>query len=137
MKLFSERPLLTFFVLTWLLSWPFWIASGVLGRRGGGPLDFHWLVAQIGVFGPALAALIVSGTVREELRKNSVRNALLFLPVLALGIFVAAGRPSSWAKLEPLASILTVILAAVVVLFFSPWNRRLLNPGTGERYERP
>lgn len=136
MQFIASRPLLSFLVLTWLLSWPFWIASGVLGR-GASLYDFHWLIALIGVFGPSLAALIVSATLKPELRKNSARIALLFVPVLLIGILIATRKPSTRFDAGMLATFLAILLAAAVLLFFSPLNRRLLMPTTGERFEKP
>lgn len=133
-KTSSNRELFAFLVLTFLISWPLWIASGVLARGGAGPLDSRWLVAQVGVFGPSLAALIVSGASRPELRRNSVQIILLFLPVFAVGLLIAAAQPITNLELGPVTSILVAVAALAVLLFFSPWNRRLLTPGTGTRH---
>ena len=70
-----------FLVLLGLLSWPIWVASGVLPRAGAGAYDWRWLFAQIGVFGPSLAALIVSGALCKKLRRNNLRILTVLLPV--------------------------------------------------------
>ncbi len=134
MKTRAHRELFAFLGLTFIISWPLWIASGVLSRSGAGPLDSRWLVAQVGVFGPTLAALIVSAASRPELRRNTVQMLLLFLPVFTVGLFIAAARPETNLELGPVTTILVAIAALAVVLFFSPWNRSLRNPGTGERH---
>ncbi len=53
MNRLRQRPLLSFFVLTYLISWGFWIPMSVTGSAGG-PFQI------IGTFGPALAAVITS-----------------------------------------------------------------------------
>jgi len=121
-----------------VLSWPIWLASGVLSRGGSGPYDLRWLVAQIGVFGPTFAALIVSGTAAGELRRNSLRAIPIVLaPLVVPGLLIAQAAPAKVAQLPPLPSVAAVIVAAVVVAFFSPLNRRLLLPATGEPQARP
>ena len=134
----SAKHLWLFLVLVFLWSWTIWMVSGVLPRAGTGGYDFRWLVAQIGVFGPSLAALAVSATVRRELRQNSLR----ILPVLVLalvgpGVFIAESSPSSVAEFGILPSVVTVIVGAVMILSFSPVNRRLRSPGTGQVQEKP
>ncbi len=105
-----------------------------MARDSTGPLDLRWLLAQVGVFGPSLAALIVSGAVHPGLRRNSARIGLLFVPVLILGILIALARPRTGIEVGPFMSMLAVIVAVAVVLFFSPLNWGLLTPGTGERH---
>jgi membrane protease YdiL (CAAX protease family) len=134
----SNKYLWGFLALTCLLSWPVWFASGVLVRRGVGVYDFQWLLAQVGVFGPALAGLIVSGLMRKELWRNHLRLLpFLLLPLVLPGILIAQSAPSGPAEFPPLPAIVTVVVAATVALFFSPLNSRLLNPGTGKPYEKP
>jgi membrane protease YdiL (CAAX protease family) len=62
---------------------------------------------------------------------------VLLLPLVLPGLLIAAGAPSRVAELSPLPSVVTVAVAIVVILFFSPLNRRLSSPGTGETYGRP
>ena len=138
MEVRSNRYLWGFLALTCLLSWPVWFASGVLVRRGLGAYDFQWLLAQVGVFGPALAGLILSGFMRKGLWRNHLRLLpFLLLPLVLPGILVAMSAPSGPAEFPPLPAIVTVVVATIVALFFLPLNNRLLSPGTGERYERP
>jgi len=134
----SNRPLWAFLILTCLLSWPIWFASGVLPRAGLGVYDVRWLLAQIGVFAPSLAALIVSGAMRRDLLRNNLRMLpILLLPLAVPGILVAMNEPSKVAELPVLPATLAVGVAAVVALFFSPLNRRLYVPGTGKRHDGP
>ncbi len=134
----SNGSLWAFLALTCLLSWPIWIASGVLPRAGAGAYDARWLVAQIGVFGPSVAALIVSGAARAELRRNNLRIFLVILaPLVVPGALVAASAPAAIAELPWAPSVATVVVGALVVLFFFPASRRLLTPGNGAPQERP
>lgn len=137
-KTTSNGYVWSFLVLTCLLSWPFWLASGVLPRRGLGAFDFRWLFAQIGVFGPSLTALLVSGIIRKELRYNTLRMLpALLLPLVIPGVLTAANAPLGVAEFRPLPSVVTVVVSTAVILFFSPLNRRLSSPGTGGTYGRP
>lgn len=56
----SAKQIWLFLTLAFSWSWSIWIVSGVLPRAGTGAYDFRWLVAQVGVFGPSLAALVVT-----------------------------------------------------------------------------
>lgn len=136
MRFLTYRPLISFVILTWLLSWPLWYASGVLSRRGAGPLDFHWFIAQIGVFAPSLAALFISAILRRELRQNSSRIALLYLLATGLAAVIASAKPQAKTDFSPLAASLAILLTAICILFFSHWNRSLRSPGLGTPYER-
>ncbi|PWB70275.1 MAG: hypothetical protein C3F15_14000 [Holophagae bacterium] len=134
----SSSSVWTFLILTCVLSWPIWFASGVLSRGGSGPYDLRWLVAQIGVLGPSLAALIVSGATSRELRGNSLRALpVVLLPLVVPGLLIAQAAPAKVAELPLQPSVAAVIVAAVVVAFFSPLNRRLLLPATGKPQARP
>jgi len=134
----TVRQLWIFLILVCLWSWPIWGASGVLARAGEGVFDFRWLVAQIGVFGPSLAALVVSGAIRRDLRRNSLRILpILLLPLVVPGLLIAREAPSNAAAFGILPSVATVVVGAIVILFLSPLNRRLLSPGTGEAQEKP
>jgi membrane protease YdiL (CAAX protease family) len=134
----SNGSVWRFLVLTCLLSWPIWLASGVLPRRGLGAFDFRWLFAQIGVFGPSLTALLVSGIIWKDLRPNGLRMLpVLLLPLVFPGLLTAADAPSSVAEFRPLPAVVTVAVSIIVILFFFPVSRRLSSPGTGETYGRP
>lgn len=134
----SCKPLWLFLVILCLLSWPIWLVSGVLPRGGTGAYDWRWLVAQVGVFGPSIAALIVSGAIRKDLRRNNVWIlSVLLLPLVLPGVLVAAASPSKIAALPLLPSIAALVAGALIILFFSPLNRRLLSPGTREAQTNP
>jgi membrane protease YdiL (CAAX protease family) len=136
-KAFFTRYEWIFLAITFLFSWSFWLASDLFFKHGLLALDSHWLIAQIGVFGPSLTALLVSGIFHKELRRNTLRTVpFLLLPLFIPGILIAKSAPSSVTGFTPLVSIVTVAVSIIIMLFFSSLNRRLLNPGTGELYER-
>jgi membrane protease YdiL (CAAX protease family) len=135
-----RRSVWTFLVLVCVLSWPFSFASGVLPRVATGAFayDSHWLVAQIGVMGPSLAALLVSGSLSRELRWNSLRLLPLVLGPLAVpGILVAHASPALVSQMPLVPAIATVVVAALVVLLLWPLNGRLLGLATGTPQSRP
>jgi membrane protease YdiL (CAAX protease family) len=96
-----------FVVLTYGLSWPLWLASGALGRTPVRTPDLRWLVAQIGVFAPALAGMTVGACVDRAGVIRALRLvAAVYLPAVALGFwiatrgfasFVAMDRHTTWA----------------------------------------
>jgi membrane protease YdiL (CAAX protease family) len=134
----SSRSIWTFLVLTCLLSWPVWQVSGVLPRGGAGPYDLRWLIAQVGVFGPTLAALVVSFASGGELRKMSLRAfPLVLAPLVVPGVLIARAAPATIAELPLLPSVAAVVVATLVVAFFSPLNRRPLLPATGDPHPCP
>jgi membrane protease YdiL (CAAX protease family) len=132
----STTQLVLFLALVWLISWPVWIFSGVLSRGSAVTYDTRWLVAQVGVFAPSLSAVIVSGFTSRALRRNGLRLVLLFLVILGAGITITVNAPHSLGEFTPLASAVVLILALVTIMFFSPWNRLLLNPATGAAQRR-
>jgi len=134
----SRRSLWVFLVSVCVLSWPIWAVSGVLPRAGTGGYDTRWLVAQIGVMSPSLAALLLSGFLSRELRWNSLRLLPFVLgPLVVPGSLVADASPAQVSEMPLLPAVATVVVAALVVLFLSPLNRRLLGPATGTPQARP
>jgi membrane protease YdiL (CAAX protease family) len=134
----SRRSVWAFVVLLCVLSWPVWLVSGVLPRAGTGGYDARWLVAQIGVMGPSLAALLVSASLSRELRWNSLRLLPFVLgPLVVPGILVARASPVRVSQMPLLPALATVVVAALVVLFLSPLNSRLLGSATGTPQARP
>ena len=128
----SRGSVWAFLVLLCVLSWPVWLVSGVLSRAGAGGYDARWLVAQIGVMGPSLAALLVSGCLSRDLRWNSLRLLPFVLgPLVVPGMLVAHASPVRVSQMPLLPAVATVVVTALVVLFLSPLNIRLLGPATG------
>jgi len=134
----SNRSLWLFLALAFIPAWTIWFLSGVLPRVGVGAFDYRWLFAQVGAFAPSLAALIVSGLSGKGLRWNSFRILpVLLLPLLIPGLLTARSAPAGVAAIGLLPAVATVLVGAIVILFFSPLNRRLLTPGTGEPQAKP
>jgi membrane protease YdiL (CAAX protease family) len=134
----SRKSVWAFLILAVVLSWPVWVISGVLPRGGMGAYDGRWLVAQIGVMGPSLAALIMSASLSRELYSNSLRLLPFVLcPLVVPGILVAQASPFRVSLMPTLPAVATVIVAALVVLFLSLLNGRLLGPATGMPQPRP
>jgi membrane protease YdiL (CAAX protease family) len=97
----------TFLVITYGISWPLWILSGALGRTPIRAPDLAWLVAQVGVFAPALAGMVVGAAAEPAGLRRAVRLVgCVYLPATALGLwiatrgfasFVAVDAGSTWA----------------------------------------
>jgi membrane protease YdiL (CAAX protease family) len=131
-----KKQLIIFICITWLISWPLWILSGVLERGSNAKYDLHWWIAQVGVFAPSLSAIILSAFISVNLRKNSIRLLLLFCLIFGLGIVITRYTPHAIRDFTPLTSVIVIFMALVSLLFFSPWNRLLLNPFTGDTQSR-
>ncbi len=128
----SRKQLILFLCLTWSLSWPVWILSGVLGRGSNVTYDFNWWVAQLGVFAPSLSAITLSAFRSADLRKNSLRLLLLFAVILAFGIVISLNAAHAIRDFTAVTSVVVLTIALISLAYFSPWNHRLLNPATGE-----
>lgn len=127
----SKLSLTLFFVLTFLLSWILWFASGVLSRPASiATRDFPWLIAQFGVFAPSLVALLISSLSESRRRGISLIVALaIFLPVSLLGVWIASSAPNGILQLATVPAILAGIAALGIMAFFSPMNRRMADWG--------
>jgi len=129
----SKKELLRFYLLTLLLSWPLWFLSGVLTREE--PFyDTKWLIAQVGVFAPALSALILSGRLSATHRRNSFRLALVIGAVLLLALFVAREKKSSIPEFSPAILAAVTAAALAVMLYLSPSNRYFLHLSSAEKH---
>ncbi len=127
------KKLVLFTIMTWVISWSLFYLSGVLPVRPDTFLyDTRWLIAQIGVFGPSLSALIISGVQSRELRRNGLRVFSLFILISIAGGIIAHFKPQSIHDFTPLLSIIVVTVGIASLIFFSSLNRHLLIPATGE-----
>jgi uncharacterized protein len=127
-----DLPLLAFLFLTFGTAWLMWLLSGVLDRpTPRQTYDSRWLVAQLGVFAPALAALVVSAVSGRRLLRSSILVLLaVFVPATLLGIWVARTGAHSIPGIGRPLSLLVVVVGGAVLAFFSPLNRQVVNPGS-------
>lgn len=84
----TDRIVIIYFLLTYLISWSIWLLSGVLRRPEHELQDSGWLIAQAGVFGPYLAALI-TGTLAGifSIRESMKHVVSVFMPALIAGLY--------------------------------------------------
>lgn len=122
----SKRTLAIFFILTFLLSWALWLASGVFNKLTPTETrDYSWFIAQLGVFMPSVLALLISSFTDSRQRGISWTILLLiFLPVSLLGVWIASVAPNKILQLDTAQAILVGVAALGIVAFFSPLNRR-------------
>lgn len=133
MIIHDKKKLVLFTLMTWGISWSLFYLSGVLPVRTENFLyDTRWLIAQIGVFGPSLSALIISSAESRELRRNGLRIFSLFILIFTVGIIITRYSPRSIQDFTPLVSIAIVAIGIASLIFFSSLNRNLLLPATAE-----
>lgn len=129
----ARNQLVLFMIMTWVISWSLFYLSGVLPVR---PEDFsydtRWLIAQIGVFGPSISALLISSAQSRELRRSGLKVFALFILIFIVGIIITRYAPQSIQDFTPLISIVVVTVGIASLILFSSLNRHLLLPATGE-----
>lgn len=109
----TGRALWEYVLMTSLLTWRLWLASGVLARRDLGVYDFRWLLARIGVFRPSLVALLLSRLAGNEPRRNALRMVpALVLRLIMPGILTATSAPPGVAEFETLPSLVTLVMCS-------------------------
>lgn len=134
----NPSVLVAFVGLTFLLSWPIWYASGVLSQIQDYALNGKWLIAQVGVLAPSLSALLLSSLSGRRMAGNALRIlAIQILPLALPGLIIVGSAPAGIKELDSTAAAIAILVSGVIVLFFSPLNRSLLLPGTGDRPGRP
>jgi uncharacterized protein len=121
-----------FFAVTFAGAWALWLLSGVLSRPSPRQVyDSRWLIAQIGVFVPALAALAVSAFAGPRFRRSSALTLLaVYVPVTVLGAWVARTAATSIPAVGWPRTLVVVAAGIAALIFFSPLNRRAVNPGS-------
>lgn len=126
MRAWVERHETAAFVgLTFALSWPLWFASGTLGRTPVRAPDLAWLVAQIGVCAPAFAGLALAAWLEPGGGRRAWRAlAVVYLPALALGAWIATRGFASFVALDAPARAAVVVAAAWALWWFGAARRR-------------
>jgi hypothetical protein len=125
----ARRELVWFFVASFAVAWPLWLAGGVF--EGPAPreiLDARWMVAQLGVFVPSITALLI-GAFAARRRECLVALVAVFVPVTVVGFLIARRAVTNILSFAAGEKWLLVAVAALVLLFFSPLNRTFRNPG--------
>jgi membrane protease YdiL (CAAX protease family) len=127
-----DVPLLLFYVLTFAGAWALWLASGVLSRPSPRQVyDQSWLVAQLGVFVPALAAFAVSAFSGPRFRRSGALTLVaVFVPATVLAAWIARTAAGSIPGIGWPRTLVVVAAGIAVMAFFSPRNRRVVNPGS-------
>jgi hypothetical protein len=76
MRLVTGKPLLSFFVLAYGLSWAYWIPLALAGiRTAPGSTATH----EPGLLGPALAAFIVTGLTQGRVGLAALNRRLVLV----------------------------------------------------------
>ena len=124
-----------FVALTFGLSWPLWFLSGVLGRADFRAPDLSWVVAQVGVFAPALAGLLVAACIEPGAGRRALRTLLLvYLPATALAIAIATRGHASLIEIGTGETIAVAVLGIWVLVWFAQGtNRVVARPGESAR----
>lgn len=126
-RLIRRHGTAVFIALTFALSWPLWLLSGALGRPNVRTPDFAWLVAQVGVFAPAFAGMIVAAWSEAGAARRARRTlALVYLPAVALGALIVTRGFASLAEIGPRWTAVLVAFAAWVLFHFARGGNRLV-----------
>jgi membrane protease YdiL (CAAX protease family) len=126
-RLIARHGTAVFLVLTYALSWPLWLMSGALGRPNIRTPDFPWLVAQVGVFAPAFAGMIVAAWSEAGAARRAWRTlVLVYLPAVVLGALIATRGFTSLAEIGPRWTAALVVFGAWVLCYFARGGNRLV-----------
>jgi len=115
-----------YLVLTFGISWPLWHVSSALTRPVIRAPDVPWLIAQLGVFAPAIAATIVAACAREGGGRYGLRMlVILFVPATALGLLIATSGLESFTALGGRLSAAVLLLGIGILAWFGAGRGRL------------
>ena len=116
-----------FLAVTFGVSWPLWLVSGALSRTPVRAPDLRWLVAQIGVFAPALAGMVVGACTSPGGARRAVRLvAFLYVPAAALGAWIAMRGFESFAAVDAATTWAMVALGAWILVALGTGRNRLV-----------
>lgn len=123
---FQRHETAAFLLLTFGISWPLWIASGTLRREPVRQPDSAWLLAQIGVFAPAFAGMILAAFLEEKMGRRARRTLLcVYLPAVLLGLAVVIRSFDSFTRMGPGWTIAMAGLCIWVLVWFRHGENRL------------
>jgi membrane protease YdiL (CAAX protease family) len=132
-----RRPVASFLLLTFLPAWALWLGSGAVSRAGSYMLDPSWVLAQLGVFAPALAGFAVAALTRTGAARTGARLvALLYVPALVLASAIATRGFDDLRRVEGAGLGLTSVLAIAALVLLGrrgsrvePWPLREARAG--------
>jgi len=117
-----------FLILTFGISWSLWLLSGALQRTPIRAPDLSWLVAQIGVFAPAFAGMVVGTCVEPGRGRRAWRLlAFVYAPAAGLGLYIATRGFSSFFAVDAISMWGMIALAVWVLICFSAQGNRPLS----------
>ena len=115
----SNRLILCYFIITYLISWSIWLFTGVLHRQELELQDSGWLIAQTGVFGPYLSALVTGSLSGLISIKESLKHiGFVLMPSLLVG-FYTTNYYMDFRSFDLLDSIVFFICLLWLVVFYT------------------
>ena len=134
-EMIRRNQVVFFFLITFLISWTLWIGVGIIGQDPESPL------VVLGVYGPTLAAVIVSGIVGKGAAiRKLLRGVILWrvgiqwyaiallgpwvLELLSIGIYSGLSGTTPDVPLPSVGIVVGAILATLLM--------NILLPGLGE-----
>ena len=137
----SDRPIVSYVVLTYVVTWCFTIPFVYLWR---GVLDrsFEWwlIIFLPGAYGPTIAAIMMAGILKGRIGIAHLLGRLLIwrahwvwylfagltpFATLATAISISSFRNSAWTLFAPGELVLSIPLALLVALPFGPLAEEL------------
>jgi membrane protease YdiL (CAAX protease family) len=116
-----------FLIITYGISWPLWLFSGALSRTPIRAPDLSWLIAQIGVFAPALAGLVTGAGIETGGPRRALRLlGFVYVPAVALGLWIATRGFSSFIATDALSTWGMIALAVWSLFCFGNARNQLV-----------
>lgn len=86
-----RQPIFVFVLLTFSVSWTLWYFAGAYSEVTihFKPLGYRWLLAQIGVFSPAVIGGLLSKIISTGKGQQQGRAWLIYIAALLLGLFMS------------------------------------------------
>jgi membrane protease YdiL (CAAX protease family) len=120
----KSYPLLSFFALTFAISWTIWFIAPIIA---GGNKGLANLIDLIGAYGPAVAAIIISAITHPEpsgasRKKRLVTFTAVFAVSCAIELVALAASAQNSLDTTAVAIVLPLIAAYVVSSVYHPKN---------------